>query len=217
MTESPYRPGLPPIPWRMRARPIYRQYPVPWFCEETAPGHFDFRIVDARKFKPAIERRLCWLCGRPLGQYLAFAIDPMCAVNRVNSEPPSHRECAQFAMQGCPFLTQQLANYRTTGLPEGVSDPAGIPITRQPGAGCLWVTKRFSLFEAPGGQGFLFRLGDPVSVTWWSHGRAATRAEVLASIESGYPLLLELAEQDGPEAIRELEAARDRALTLVPA
>lgn len=216
MTESPYRPGLPPVPWRMRARPIHRGYPVPWFVADV-DGVPDFRIVDARKYRPAIERRLCWLCGRPLGAYLAFAIGPMCAVNRVNSEPPSHRECAQFAMQGCPFMTQQEKGYRTAGLPDGVSDPAGFPITRQPGAGCLWITKRFSLFEAPGGQGSLFALGDPVSVTWWSHGRAATRAEVLASIESGYPILLEMAEQEEPDAVRELEAARDRALALIPA
>lgn len=213
--ESPYRPGLPPIPWRLRARPVHRGYPVPWFVCEV-DGVPDFRIADGRKFKPALERRLCWLCGRPLGSYLAFPIGPMCVINRVNSEPPSHRECAQWAMQGCPFLTQQEKGYRANGLPAGVSDPAGLPIVRQPGAGCLWITKRFSLFSAPGGQGYLFKLGDPESVTWWSHGRAATRAEVLESIESGYPILREAAEEDGPDAIRELEAARDRALKLIP-
>ncbi len=216
MTTTPYRDGLPPVPWRLRARPVHRGYPVPWFVAEV-DGVPDFRIADARKFKPAIERRLCWLCGRTLGQYLAFPIGPMCAINRVNSEPPSHRECAQWAMQGCPFLTQQVHGYRSAGLPEGISDPAGLPIVRQPGAGCLWITKRFSLFDAPGGQGFLIKLGDPESVTWWSHGRAATRAEVIESIEGGYPILLAMAEEDGPDAIAELEQARARAMRLLPA
>lgn len=214
MSESPYRADLPPVPWRLRNRPIHRGYPVPWFVA-TVDGVPDFRIVDAGKFRPAIEQRLCWLCGNPLGVHLAFPIGPMCAVNRVNSEPPSHRECAEWALAGCPFLTQRESGYRSAGLPEGVSEPAGMPITRQPGAGCLWITKSFRPFRV--GDGVLFHLGTPTSVTWWREGRAATRAEVLASIDSGYPILLAAAEQEGPDAIRELEIARERAMALLPA
>jgi hypothetical protein len=214
MTESPYRTGLTPIPWRLRSRPVHRGYPVPWFVADV-DGVPDFRIVDARKFKPALERRLCWLCGKPLGAFLAFAIGPMCAITRTVSEPPSHRECAQWAIQNCPFLTQKEHGYRTAGLPEGATEPAGIPIARQPGAGCLWITKRFRPFDA--GNGMLFKLGDPVSVTWWAHGRAATRDEVMTSIDSGYPLLMVEAEKDGADAIAELTALRERTLTLVPA
>jgi hypothetical protein len=66
-----------------------------------------------------------------------------------------------------------------------------------------------------GGQ-YLFELGDPVEVLWFCHGRKATREEVLKSIESGYPLLLELAQQDGAEGVKALEEARDRALELIP-
>lgn len=214
MSESPYRAELTPVPWRLRSRPVHRGYPVPWFCAEV-DGVPDFRVVDARKFTPALERRLCWLCGKPLGEYLAFAIGPMCAITRTVSEPPSHRECAQWAIQNCPFLTQKEHGYRTAGLPANVTEPAGLPITRQPGAACLWVTRRFRPFDA--GNGMLFKLGDPQSVTWWSHGRAATRAEVMASIDSGYPILLATAEEDGTEAIAELTALRERVLALVPA
>lgn len=213
--ESPYRADLTPVPWRLRHRPVERGYPVPYFCEEISPGHYDFRIIDARKLRPALDRHLCWLCGRQLGAYLAFAIGPMCAITRTVSEPPSHRECAQWAIQNCPFLTQKEHSYRTANLPEGATLPAGLPIMRQPGAGCLWITKRFSPFKAP--NGVLFTIGDPVSVTWWSHGRAATRDEVMASIDSGYPLLLTEAEKDGPEAMSDLEALRERAMRLVPA
>jgi hypothetical protein len=39
----------------------------------------------------------------------------------------------------------------------------------------------------------------------------------MESIESGYPILFDAAQLDGPAAIRELEAARDRAMQLVPA
>lgn len=209
-----YRDGMPPVPFRLRARPIVRGYPLPWFVCEVAPGEFDFRVVDGRKMKPAIEQRLCWLCGRKLGSFLAFSIGPMCAITRTISEPPSHRACAEWAMQACPFLTQRESGYRTSNLPDGVSAPAGIPITRQPGVACLWITKRFRPFRAD--DGLLFKIGDPVEVRWFRQGRVATRNEILASIDSGYPLLAELAEQDGPKAVQELEAAHERAMALLP-
>lgn len=51
---------------------------------------------------------------------------------------------------------------------------------------------------------------------WFARGREATRADVLASISSGLHILRETAEQDGPEAVAELEAPHARALGLMP-
>ena len=28
-------------------------------------------------------------------------------MNRTSAEPPSHRDCAEFAVKACPFLTQR--------------------------------------------------------------------------------------------------------------
>ncbi len=46
-------------------------------------------------------------------------------------------------------------------------------------------------------------MGEPESVEWYAEGRAATRAEVMASIESGLPNLEALARQEkgGIEAL----------------
>lgn len=211
---STYRDGLPPVPWRLRHRPIERGYPVPWFVAQV-DGRYDFRIVDARKFQPAVEQRLCWLCGLPLQSRLAFVIGPMCVINRTISEPPSHQSCAEFAIVACPFLTQQEVRRRETDLPPDARPPAGFGIMRQPGAACLWITKSYRLMHESDGR-VLFRIGDPISVSWWREGRPATRTEVLQSIESGYPILLEAAQQDGAEAVRDLEAARERAMGLLP-
>lgn len=211
---STYRDGLPHVPWRLRHRPIERGYPVPWFVCQV-DGRYDFRIVDARKFQPAVERRLCWLCGLPLQSRLAFTIGPMCVINRTISEPPSHQSCAEFALIACPFLTQQEVRRRETDLPPDARPPAGFGIMRQPGAACLWITKSYRLMRENDGR-VLFRIGDPIAVSWWREGRAATRAEVLQSIESGYPILLEAAQQDGDAAVRDLEAARERAMGLLP-
>lgn len=215
MTTALYRAGLPPIPWRLRHRPVERGMPLPWFVASD-----DFRVADGRKMIEAIKHRLCWICGQPLGAKLAFCIGPMCSINRTISEPPGHRECAEFSMLACPFLNHREKQRRAGGLPEEGSSPAGIAITRQPGVSCLWVTRSYRVIRVEAGEGIgagiLFKLGDPIEVRWYREGRAATRAEVLESIESGYPILMEAAEQDGPEAVQELEAARERAMRLLP-
>src|SRR5262245_2742625 len=104
-TATILRPELPPVPERMRKLPLHRGYPVPWFVE-WIEGVPDFRIMDGRKLVRAVKEKRCWVCGELMGSYLAFTIGPMCAVNRISAEPPSHRECASFSARGCPFLTR---------------------------------------------------------------------------------------------------------------
>lgn len=210
-----YRADIPPVPPRLQSRPVERGYPVPWFVAEVEPGRYDFRVIDASKFEPAIKKKLCWVCGQKLGAYLAFTIGPMCAINRTISEPPSHRECAEWSIKACPFLTQRQEERRDSHLPEGVTEPGGIAITRQPGVVVLWVTRSYQEFRVA--NGLLFTLGEPLEVHWFREGRKATRAECLESIESGYPQLMELALLDGAEGVRHLEAKRQQALELLPA
>src|SRR5215471_20238556 len=77
--------------------------PVPWFVA-WPDGKPDFRCVDAPKIYIAYRDQLCWICGEKLGKFLAFPIGPMCAVNHIASEPPSHKDCAIYAAMACPFL-----------------------------------------------------------------------------------------------------------------
>ena len=175
-------------------------YPVPWFVA-WIDGEPDFRVANADKLRSAIRRRLCWTCGGPLGGIGAFTIGPMCAVNRVSTEPPSHRECAEFSATFCPFLNTPQMTRRDRGKPADAVNPAGIMITRNPGVALVWVTgyRSWHLFSDHEG-GTLFDIGDPKETLWFARGRAATRGEVLASIDSGLPILAEMAEKDGPEA-----------------
>jgi hypothetical protein len=218
-TSDSYRPDLPPMPDRIARLPVHRGYPVPWFCI-WRDGTPDFRIIDTAKFKPAILEKRCWICGQKLGAFLAFAIGPMCAINRVTGEPPSHRACTEWAMTACPFLTQRQTKRRMNDLPETYKEPAGIGLTRQPGVALLWMTKHYRVMhieESEGTNGgLLFMVGEPLDVAWYRDGRPATRAEVVESIESGYPFLLEAAQEDGPKAVKLLESYRDRAWRLLP-
>lgn len=205
------RPDLPRIPTSMRSLPIFRGYPVPWFVAQI-DGEPDFRVVDGPKIKQALADGLCWLCGRRIarGDRLAFVVGPMCAVNRISSEPPSHVECARFAVQACPFLVRPYAVRREGDLPDGHREPAGQMLRRNPGVSLVWITRRFYVERVD--SGLLFTMGKPVKVECWREGRAATLEEVRESIDTGLPALEETAAAQGGGArlalAIELEKAR---------
>jgi hypothetical protein len=202
------------MPWRIKDLPIdERGFPVPHFVE-WIDGKPDFRVMSKRAMVACVKHHLCWICGQPLGRHLAFALGPMCAINRVNSEPPSHLECARYAARACPFLARPHAKRREVGLPEGTGAQAGIPIDRNPGAVGIWTTRSYRIIRVDNGD--LFELGNPVTVEWWAQGRPATRAEVWQSIESGLPILRDMALQEGPKAIDELHQRIAQAMPLLP-
>lgn len=189
-------------PERIRRLPISRTgYYVPWFVAwiDNEP---DFRVIGPGKIEQAVKRKLCWVCGQTLGQFNAFPIGPMCAVNRTISEPPSHLDCAEYSARACPFLSNPSMRRNTKDLPEEGKEPAGFAIKRNPGVTCIWVTKDFKPMKV--GNGVLFKLGEPTSVQWFAEGKKATRAQVSASVESGLPILMDLAQKEGELAVTQL-------------
>lgn len=194
------------MPDRLRSRPQdERGFPVPFFAE-WIDGKPDFRVVSPEKMARAVRNDLCWVCGQRLGAFKAFVIGPMCGINRTISDPPSHRECATFSAQHCPFLSRPLAKRRTTGLPECATEAAGLGLKRNPGAVGVWVTRSYRVFRPQAGRpGILFRIGDPTEVSWFAQGRRATLAELEESVATGLPSLIELAHAEGADAVRELD------------
>lgn len=209
---------MPPMPPRIARLPRdHRGFPIPWFVADVGAGVRDFRVADGRKRHDAIKRKLCWVCGEQLGRFQAFVIGPMCVVNRVTAEPPCHLECAEFSAAACPFLSRPRMRRNDKDLPQEAADGPGISIPRNPGVTCIYIAKTYHLFR-DGKGGVLIRLQEPSEVKWYAEGKpGASREQVWASIESGYPLLLKMAEQDGPDAIAMLQNQRDRAMVLLPA
>jgi hypothetical protein len=217
-------PDFGPLPPRIARLPVEQGWPVPWFVDWREDGQGvsrpDFRVVDKRKFFQAIKERRCWVCGDLLGHWLAFPIGPMCSITRTISEPPSHRECAEWSIQNCPFLSNPAMVRRTDNLPDDAEQAAGAGLTRNPGVMCLWMTRTFETFRVAktqvGNEGTLITVGEPADVTWWCEGRRATRAEVKASVESGFPSLLNVAKLQGKFAVEELGKQTKRAEALWP-
>jgi len=206
------------IPARMAALPRDKHgRPVPWFVLIDEHGTPDFRVIRAHGIHDAWRFRWCWTCGQPLGRHTAFVIGPMCAVNRVTAEPPSHRECAIYSAVACPFLSTPTMVRRERGLPDHV-DPPGVMLLRNPGVAVVWASAGgWKPFRAGDGSGVLFDVGDPTEVLWFTHGRQATVEEIHASINAGMPALRDVAEKQGPHAVNELNRQVAVALRLLPA
>ncbi|HEY1492769.1 MAG TPA: hypothetical protein VGF35_09090 [Steroidobacteraceae bacterium] len=209
------RPELTALPARIARLPLDpRGYPIPWFVGELN-GVRDFRTMDATKWRRAVKERRCWICGDPLGAYLTFVVGPMCGVNRTSSEPPNHHECARWAVRNCPFLTRPQMVRRedeATEQANAENHGAGIGLPRNPGVTLLWTTRDYRLFNDGRGKP-LIRLGDARELEWFAEGRAATRAEVAASVAGGVPSLMAMAEAqdqaEGAGAVKELTRMLD--------
>lgn len=202
------------IPRRMLARPIdARGYCVPWFVE-WIDGTPDFRVMDRVKWMRAVRESLCWLCGDKLGRLKTFVIGPMCAINRTTSEPPSHTDCATFAVRSCPFMTRPAAQYRTANMPADAQTAPGDALMHNPTASALWTTASFGLWRVD--DGYLIKIGDPHEVSFWHRGRLATRQETLDAIAVGLPTLRTRATEQGPDAEAELERRIAITMALLP-
>jgi hypothetical protein len=208
------------MPARIARLPRQAGYPVPWFVA-WIDGVADFRVIGPGKITRAVKERRCWVCGDVMGRHLAFPIGPMCAINRVSSEPPSHKGCAEYSVKACPFLTTPAMVRRVTKIPDGTEDSAGIGIPRNPGVMVIWNTESYRIDRVGdvkgANDGVLFRVGPPTELSWWREGRMATRAEIMDSIESGLPILRGMAEKQGPEAEKALQEQYVAALELLPA
>jgi hypothetical protein len=156
------KPELETLPERLRNLPVdERGYPVPWFVA-WHDGKPEFRAMDAQKFRDAVKQRRCWVCGQPLGRWLAFPIGAMCVITRTIAEPPSHRECAEWSIRNCPFLSNPRAVRDHTNIPADAREAAGVGIQRNPGVCCLWMTREYETFR-DGRGGVLLTIGKPTT------------------------------------------------------
>jgi ferredoxin len=186
-SQDEYRPDIVPVPSRLLSLPILRQYPVPWFVAQLANGDFDFRVINHAKKSVAVGQNRCWICGQRLGKYVAFNGGPRAILGRLSTEPPSHRECAEFAARACPFMIGKEKEHRAieAELRQQVrSDPH--QETKNPGLALVWITTGFhtSVQTVDGNDYLLFAISPAKEVLWFKDGRAATRQEAIDAVDS---------------------------------
>lgn len=193
------------MPDRIARLPVDEKgFPVPKFVQ-WFDGKPDFRVIDASYVVACVKKNLCWICGGTLGVRMAFCIGPMCCISRISSEPPAHKECAIFAARNCPFMTKPMARRRQAGLPEDSVMLEG-HIDHNPGVAAVWITKNYTITSLK--TGWLFNVGTPSSIAFYAEGRLATREEIDAAIDKGFPLAVARAQEDGN--FRVLELTRQR-------
>lgn len=211
----PIRNDIPPVPSTMSHLPIdERGYPVPFFVT-WIKGQPEFRAANRQAMSLAIRYGLCWVCGTPLRTSRVFVIGPMCCVNRISSEPPSHIECGRYSVKACPFLTKPQMVRRENDLPTLLPD-TGVALKHNPGVSLLWFVRDqtgYDIENYPEGKLWHFNR-EPAGVEWWFRGEAATRQQVLDAIEVGLPTIRELSKLDGSEPMMSLWLAR--AMKLAP-
>lgn len=173
MIEPP--PGLARRPRDRRGYPITF---ITWINPET--GVPDFRVTDAERLAMVLRRRLCGLCGVPLGGNVFFIGGPLSVESGAFTDPPMHRECARYALRVCPFLAVPKGRYSDPAI-VAKKVPSAIRlecdeavVAGKPTRFALLHTKRYR-FEGNGRSGFRMFAALPwLDVQWWKDGEPET-------------------------------------------
>jgi len=183
------------IPKHLRGRPVYNGYVVPFFVswylpdgskvnERTPNAKPNFPIIDMDRAQICRKRNACWICGKQLGTYRWFVMGPGSAITRTALEPPSHRDCAKYAVRVCPFMLNPNKQINNNAARNAVVELIGSVPPDNPGVSVLWATKSYDLLPVDPSRGiFYYRPHEPDVVEFWREGRHATRAEIDAAID----------------------------------
>lgn len=89
-----------------------RGYPVPYFVS-WIDGKPEFRFLNADRLDMIIRRKVCHICGKKLpDDYFYFISGPMGLHNKISTDAPMHKVCAEFSIFACPHLFRQKAERR---------------------------------------------------------------------------------------------------------
>jgi hypothetical protein len=83
-----------------------RGLPIPFIVMRDKSGQPHFTINDHAKSARCLREDLCPICGQKLFRGRWFAGGPLSAfhANGCYLDPPTHKECVEYALQVCPFL-----------------------------------------------------------------------------------------------------------------
>lgn len=153
-------------PEGLRERPHVGRFPVP-FITAVVRGRPDFKVHDEVARARCGTDRLCQLCGKALGEEVAFTGAEGSIERRIFGEPPAHPACLDYAFDICPFLAGR-------DWAEGWQEEAraaGMTVIEPPAPpermGIL-ITDRFWLIDDDeGATTFKYKAGQPTREIEW--------------------------------------------------
>lgn len=163
-------------PGRIKRLPRYGMMPIPYFAFIKDDGVPDLRVLHPEHYRTALEQQLCGICGERLGRWLHF-IGGLSIIERpVFSDLPMHRDCAEFALTACPFLTGALTDYSNRAYPEQTVMAKTRPTEIHPRINVLYQTGKFTITAT---QGMQVLIADkPSSLRYFQAGQEIKRTEV---------------------------------------
>lgn len=147
---------------------------VPYAQFIDANGNADFRVLDDRRVSYCLEHRRCAMCGEPLGRHLHFVGGPLCAVNGLFYDPPTHKECAEYALQACPHLARLKGRFAR--IPDSIPGAAHIVIgalasDEKQDIFALMHTTDFTFGRDHAGMMLIKAKLPWLDVAWWREGK----------------------------------------------
>lgn len=95
-----------------------RGYPIPFFAGYI-DGKPNFRFQDVNKRAICIKEHKCPICGKKLPKDYSYVLTgPLGLKNRIVSDAPMHRVCAEFSLNVCPHIHFEKAQRIEEGPPE---------------------------------------------------------------------------------------------------
>lgn len=167
------------VPENIKALPTdARGYQIPWTVLIDDNGKPDFRVIDERKAAAAITDRICSICGKQMGEHVAFVGGPKSMQSRMFIDGPMHELCAVYAAQVCPFIAAPKFGYISKHKEHEGYDLAVIKAVSndRPDVFGVGVTDVFGLrmFD---GAGVVIVAGEWLKVRWFKHGEEVAHVE----------------------------------------
>jgi hypothetical protein len=106
--------AVPPVPVRLMHLPTVAGLVVPWITPKASDGRYLFGVLDPARQYAALARRLCQVCGQPLGRRLVLLMRAQDLPRQCTAEPGCDPQCCSYVQAACPMVAGRMSHYRST-------------------------------------------------------------------------------------------------------
>jgi ferredoxin len=123
----------------------HRKLPIPYSALRREDGTGDFIVTDSKRVEACARYKLCGVCGKPLGYWIAFLGGPASADPEAGAytDPPMHEACAEAALQLCPYIAHPRVQRRSPLAGVATAEPAGWMEDKNPDGWVMVITRGF--------------------------------------------------------------------------